>query len=180
MSHRYTTTAITLHWLVAIGLAGTFALGFYMADLSLSPTKLKLYSYHKWAGITLLLLVVARLAWRAGHKPPPLPSGMSALQQWGAHAGHIALYVLMLAIPLTGWLMSSAQGFTVVWFGVVPLPDLVARNKELGIALAQAHMVLNYSLLAVVCIHIAAAFKHHFIDRDGLLARMMPGSRNVS
>lgn len=180
MNHRYTTTAITLHWLVAIGLAGTFALGFYMADLSLSPTKLKLYSYHKWAGITLLLLVVARLAWRAGHKPPPLPAGMSSVQQWAAHAGHIALYVLMLAIPLTGWLMSSAQGFTVVWFGVVPLPDLVARNKELGIVLAQAHMVLNYCLLAVVCIHIAAAFKHHFIDRDGLLARMVPGSRNVS
>ncbi len=174
MNHRYTSTSIALHWAMALGLAGTFALGFYMADLSLSPTKLKLYSYHKWAGITLLLFALARLAWRVGHSAPELPEGMPAIQRLAAHAAHWVLYGLMLGIPLSGWLMSSAQGFPVVWFGLVPLPDLVAKNKELGVVLGQIHVILNYCLLAVVLVHIVAALKHHFIDNDGLLGRMLP------
>lgn len=134
-SHRYTRTAIFMHWLVALGLIGTFSLGLYMEGLSLSPTKLRLYSWHKWAGVTLLLLTVVRLAWRISHPAPELPLSMTPLARFAAHAGHWLLYILMLAIPVSGWLMSSAQGFTVVWFGALPLPDLVPRDKALAVLL---------------------------------------------
>ena len=175
MNHRYTSTSIALHWAMALGLAGTFALGFYMADLSLSPTKLKLYSYHKWAGITLLLFALARLAWRVGHPAPELPEGMPAIQRLAAHAAHWVLYGLMLGIPLSGWLMSSAKGVQTVYFGMIPLPDLLSKNKELGNLLQGVHAWLNYMLAAIVVIHIAAALKHHFINKDNVLTRMLPG-----
>lgn len=174
MSQRYTSTAIFLHWLVALGLVGTFALGFYMEGLPLSPNKLKFYSWHKWAGMTLLLLIVVRLAWRLSHPAPELPSSMGPLARMVAHVGHWALYVLMLAIPVSGWLMSSAQGFQVVWFGVLPLPDLVGKDKELGALLQDIHVVLNYTLLVAVIGHVAAALQHHFIKKDTVLARMLP------
>lgn len=172
---RYTRTAIFLHWLMALGLIGTFSLGFYMEGLPLSPSKLKLYSWHKWAGMTLLALVVVRLAWRLSHPAPQLPSSMGSMARLAAHAGHWLLYGLMLAIPLSGWLMSSAQGFSVVWFGVVPLPDLVPRNAGLGEALNGVHVALNYLLLLAVAGHVAAALHHHFIQKDTVLARMLPG-----
>jgi len=171
---RYTRTAIFLHWLVALGLLGTFALGFYMHDLPLSPNKLKLYSWHKWAGISVLALAVVRLAWRISHPAPALPSSMSARSQLAAHVGHWLLYFLMLAIPFSGWLMSSAQGFQVVWFGVLPLPDLVSKNAELGLWLKDVHVVLNYTLLITLAGHIGAALQHHFIKKDTVLTRMLP------
>ena len=174
MNRRYTRTAIILHWLVALGLAGTFALGFYMEDLPLSPNKLKFYSWHKWAGVTLLVLIVLRLAWRLLHRAPELPDSMTRMEKLAAHAGHGLLYVLMLAIPMSGWLMSSAQGFTVVWFGVWPLPNLVAKSADLGSLLEDLHVFLNYSLLVVVAGHVAAALHHHFIKKDAVLARMLP------
>ena len=172
MTARYSNLAITLHWLVALGLTGTFALGFYMADLPLSPAKLQFYSWHKWAGITLLLLIILRLGWRFTHRPPALPSGMPVWQRKASDISHGLLYVLMLAIPLSGWLMSSAEGFPVVWFGVLPLPDLVAKSKPLADALKQAHAVLNYSMLALVCLHVAASLLHPLIGKDGVLGRM--------
>lgn len=174
MSQRYTRTAIFLHWLVALGLAGTFALGFYMQDLPLSPGKLQLYSWHKWAGVTLLALIVVRLAWRMTHRAPDFPDTMGPTARLAAHAGHWLLYVLMLAIPLSGWLMSSAQGFSVVWFGVLPLPDLVAKDAALGALLKDVHVILNYTLLVVVIGHIGAALMHHFVRKDTVLARMLP------
>lgn len=174
MNTRYTSTAIFLHWLAALGLVGTFALGLYMQELPLSPAKLQLYSWHKWAGIALLALVVARLAWRLANRPPALPEGTGRLAGLAAHAGHWLLYGLMLAIPLSGWMMSSAQGFPVVWFGVLPLPDLVGRDRELGALLKDVHITLNYVLLAVVIGHVAAALHHHFVRRDGILGRMLP------
>jgi len=174
MDHRYTRTAIFLHWLVALGLVGTFALGFYMQDLPLSPNKLKLYSWHKWAGATLLVLIVVRLAWRMTHRAPALPLTMSPMARLAADAGHWLLYTLMLAIPLSGWLMSSAQGFPVVWFGVLPLPDLIAKDAALGALLKDAHIVLNYTLLVAVVGHVGAALQHHFIKKDAVLTRMLP------
>ena len=174
MNRRYTRTAISLHWLVALGLVGTFALGFYMHDLPLSPNKLKLYSWHKWAGMTLLALALFRLAWRATHRAPVLPESMNAVERRVAHAGHGLLYVLMLAIPVSGWLMSSAQGFQVVWFGVLPLPDLVSKDIHLGSLLKDAHVLLNYTLLVAVGGHVAAALHHHFIKKDSVLTRMLP------
>jgi cytochrome b561 len=97
---------------------------------------------------------------------------MSSFSRALAHCGHAALYLLMIGIPLTGWLMSSAKGFQTVWFGVIPLPDLVSKDKPLGELLVQVHIFLNYALIAMVSLHILAALKHQFIDRDGLLRRI--------
>lgn len=173
----YTFTAKALHWLMAALLLALFICGVYMSDLKLSPQKLQLYSWHKWAGITALLLVALRLLWRASHPAPALPASMSPLTQKLAALGHVALYLLMLAIPLSGWLMSSAKGFPVVWFGVLPLPDLVAKNEMLGEILKEVHEGLNVALLVLVIGHILAALKHHFIDRDDILLRMSFRSR---
>ncbi|MBL8488636.1 MAG: cytochrome b [Rhodocyclaceae bacterium] len=170
----YTLTAIRLHWLVAVAIIGTFAVGLYMHDLPLSPRKLQIYSWHKWAGVSLFLLVLFRLAWRIGHRPPAEPEGMPAWQRKAAAAVHHTLYLLMLAVPLSGWLMSSAKGFQTVWFGIVPLPDLVAKNKELGDTLQALHMALNFTMAALVVAHAGAALKHHFVDRDDVLVRMLP------
>lgn len=175
-SPRYTGTAIALHWLIAIGILGAFALGVYMADLRLSPTKLKLFSWHKWAGVTIFLLAVLRLGWRAGHRPPELPP-MPLWQLRVASLTHGALYVLMFAIPLAGWLMSSAKGFTTVYFGVLPLPDLLAKDVELGKQLAEVHETLAWLMLALVGAHAGAALKHHLLDKDDVLQRMLPRFR---
>jgi cytochrome b561 len=171
---RYTVPAIALHWLMAILLIILFAVGLYMHELPLSPWKLKIYSWHKWAGVTAFLLVLARLAWRFAHHPPALPATMSSSMRLAAHAGHAVLYLLMIAIPLSGWLMSSAKGFQTVYFGVLPLPDLLAKNKELGDLLREVHEALNWILLVVVVGHVGAALKHHLIDKDDVLTRMLP------
>lgn len=170
----YTRTAIALHWLTFFLILAAFPLGLIMHDLPLSPLKLKLLSYHKWLGVTVFLLAAARLAWRATHTPPPLPSGMPPWQQKFAHGLHHLLYLLLFAIPLSGWLMSSAKGFQTVYLGVLPLPDLIGKDKALGDLLWEAHKILNYGMLALVTIHAAAALKHQFIDRDGVLAQMLP------
>ena len=171
---RYGGVAIGLHWLIAIAIIGSFSLGFYMSDLPLSPQKLKFYSWHKWAGVTIFLCVLFRLVWRLSHRPPELPDTIPAWQRKVAGATHVLLYLLMIVVPLTGWLMSSAKGFQTVYFGVLPLPDLLAKNDELGERLEQAHALLNYGMAALVVAHLGAALKHHFIDRDGVLARMLP------
>lgn len=173
-SVRYSRSAIVLHWLVALAVFCAFPLGLYMHDLPLSPTKLHLYSYHKWIGITALILAVVRILWRVLHQPPPLPSGMPRWEQIAAHGVHHGLYFLMLAIPFSGWLMSSALGVPVVWLGVVQLPDFVDKNKALGDLLKLVHKLLNFTLLALLVVHVGAALKHHFIEHDGLLARMLP------
>lgn len=171
---RYTNTAIALHWLVALLIFAAFPLGMYMHDLPLSPTKLQLYSYHKWMGMTVLLLAVLRVVWRATHTPPALPDSFPRWQQIASHATHQFLYVLIFVVPISGWLMSSAKGFKTVWFGVLPLPDLVAKNKALGDMLSSVHASLNYILLVLVLLHIAAVIKHRFIDRNDVMYRMLP------
>jgi len=171
---RYASTAIFLHWLSAFLIVAAFPLGVTMHELPLSPLKLQLYSYHKWLGVTILLLVAVRLAWRAGHTPPPLPASIPLWQQRAAHTLHGMLYLLLLAIPLSGWLMSSAKGFQTVYLGVLPLPDLIGKDKALGELLTEIHETLNFALLALVIAHVGAALKHHFIDRDDILTRMMP------
>lgn len=170
---RYSTPAILAHWLVAALILTAFPLGVYMSDLPLSPTKLQLYSWHKWMGITILVLVGLRLAWRLTHQPPaPLPA--PAWQLKAAELTHVLLYVLMFAVPLSGWLMSSAKGFPVVWFGVLPLPDLVGKDEALGDLFKLAHQWLNFSLLGLVALHLGAVLKHQFIDRDTTLSRILP------
>lgn len=173
---RYTPVAMALHWLLALMLIGTFGVGLYMADLPNSLAKLKIYNWHKWAGITILLLSVLRLVWRATHRPPPdVP--MPAWQASAAHWTHRLLYVLFFAVPLAGWAYSSAAGFPVVLFGVIPLPDLVGPDKELAKLIKPWHELLAFGMAGLVVLHVAGAIKHHFIDRDGLLNRMRPGRR---
>ncbi|GAA5784778.1 cytochrome b [Chitiniphilus shinanonensis] len=172
---RYDGVQVAFHWLIALLIVAAFGLALYVDDLPLSALKFKLYSYHKWIGISVLALVVLRLVWRAWRGAPSALPGQPAWQVKAAAGIHHLLYLLMLALPLVGWLMSSAKGFPVVLFGVLQLPDLVSRNEALGHQLAEAHEVLAYLLLAVVILHVLAALKHHFIDRDETLRRMLPG-----
>lgn len=173
MHTSYTLVAKLLHWLMAALIVGLLMLGFYMADLPLSPDKLQFYSWHKWVGVTVFALCVCRVLWRLTHRPPPYPDSMSRTMQLLAHLGHGGLYVLMIAIPLTGWLMSSAKGFQTVWWGVWPIPDLLSKDKELGHTLQEVHEALNWLLVVMIFGHLAAALKHHFLDRDGILRRML-------
>ena len=173
-SAGYTRTAISLHWLVAFAIAATFSLGLYMNELPLSPDKLRLYSWHKWAGVTIFLLVLLRIVWRLFHRLPGPPENMPAWQRQAAGVVHFLLYALMLAVPLSGWLMSSAKGVQTVWFGLLPLPDLLEKNKELGETLQELHEVLNFTMAGLVLIHAGAAIKHHLIDRNEVLTRMLP------
>lgn len=170
-ANRYTPVAIVLHWLLALAIVGAFCVGLYMADLPFSPTRLKLFNWHKWAGVTILALSALRLLWRLTHRPPAdLP--MPAWQARAAHLTHGLLYVLFFAVPLLGWGYSSAAGFPVVWFGVLPLPDFVPKDKALADTLKELHKLAAYGLALLVLAHVAGALKHRFIDRDGLLARM--------
>lgn len=173
---RYSHTAIALHWLLALLIVGNFALGAYMHELPFSMTRLKLYNWHKWAGVAILALSAARLLWRLKNRPPAdLPA--PAWQQRAARWAHRALYLLFFAVPLSGWAYSSAAGFPIVWFGVLPLPDFVPADRALSEAIKPVHGALAWALAAVVLLHVAAALKHHFVDRDGLLLRMLPARR---
>ncbi|MBL8385117.1 MAG: cytochrome b [Burkholderiales bacterium] len=173
----YTRTAVTLHWLVAVGVVAGLALGFTMVDLPFSPRKLSTYAYHKWIGVTVFVLMVVRLGWRLGHPPPPLPAGMPRWQVAAARAVHVLLYGLLLAIPLTGWLYSSAAGVPTVPFGIalLQLPDLLDRNKEIADLLRFVHRSLNYAMAALVALHVGAALVHHLTDHHRILWRMLPG-----
>jgi cytochrome b561 len=175
---RYSGVAIALHWVLALALAGIFIVGTYMVGLSFSPARLKLYNWHKWAGITILTLSVLRLLWRATHRPPALPEamvrGMPTWQQWAHHATHGLMYALFFAVPLLGWAYSSATGFQIVVFGQLPLPDLVSASKELAEFLKPLHRLSAWALCGLVVLHVGAALKHQFVDRDGLISRMWP------
>ncbi len=176
---RYTPTAIALHWLVAIIIIGNLGFGLYMVDLPLSPTKFRYLSYHKWAGITVLLLSAARLLWRLWNPAPRLPDSMKPWELYAAHASHILLYVLFFASPISGWLFSSAAGFKTVYFAVLPIPDLLDKNKDVADVLKIVHHWINYLLAAVIALHAAAALKHHFVDRDDVLRRMLPTTKRA-
>ena len=171
---RYSGVAIALHWLMALLILCNFCLGLYMADLPLSIQRLKLFNYHKWTGATILAIAALRLLWRLTHRPPPdLPAPHWQLR--AAHVTHWALYALFFAVPLAGWAYSSASGFQVVVFGVIPLPDFVSKDKALADSLKELHEILAWVLFSLVILHVAAAMKHALVDRDGLLRRMAPG-----
>jgi cytochrome b561 len=172
---HYSRMAIGLHWLVALLMICGFYLGWIMTDIpGFTPTKLKYVSWHKWIGVTVFVLAVLRVLWRVTHRAPSMPSAMPAWQKAAAHATHGLLYVLMLAIPLSGYFFSSAAGVQVVYLGVLPLPTIIGPDHALKALLRTVHVVLNYTLLVLVAMHVLAALKHQFIERDGLLARMIP------
>ena len=172
---KYTKTAMLLHWLTALLIICAFWLGITMVDMpGITPTKLRYFSWHKWLGITVLGLSCLRLLWRLTHRPPEYPLAMSTWQQQAASGLHILLYVLIFAIPVTGYLYSMAAGIPVIYLGIFPLPVLMQPNPELKPLLKLAHYLLNMTLFASFCLHVLAALKHHFIDRDGIFKRIFP------
>lgn len=172
---KYGGVAILLHWLIALMIVCTFTLGLVMVDIpGLTPAKLKYFSWHKWAGVTILALACLRLLWRLTHAAPPYPGGMPRWQIGAAHATHFLLYLLIFAVPLSGYFYTLSAGVPVVYLGLFPLPVLIAPHPEWKAALKLTHYVLNMTLLTLVCLHVLAALKHHFIDRDDILKRMLP------
>lgn len=175
MQDRYTYTAILLHWLIALLVIAAFTMGLVMTDIpGLTPTKLRYYSWHKWMGVTVLLLAVLRVLWRLGHRAPAYPDAMPPVQQAIARGLHGLLYVLIFAVPLSGYFYSLASGVPVVYFGLFQLPVLIDANPELKPVLKAVHFWLNMVLATSVGIHVAAALKHQFVDRDGVMRRMLP------
>ncbi|KGM42105.1 cytochrome B561 [Aquabacterium sp. NJ1] len=176
---RYSTVAIVLHWVLALAILTAFVVGVTVDDMPLSPSKIKLINWHKWAGIGILFLSVLRLVWRLTHRPPALPDRiqqtMPGWQTKAYHATHHLMYALFFVVPLLGWAYSSAKGYPIVWFGVLPLPDLMPVNKELADSIKELHGAAAFGLIGLVALHVAAALKHQFIDKDGLLERMRPG-----
>ncbi len=172
-STHYTRTAIALHWLITGLIVCAFTLGWIMTEMAFSPTRLRMFNWHKWVGITILTLAVLRALWRLTHPAPPLLP-MPAWQRTAAHVLHTGLYVLIFVLPLSGWAYSNATGYPVVYLGLLPLPDLVDKNKALANTLHELHEVFGWLLLAAVIAHVMAALKHHFIDHDATLRRMLP------
>ncbi len=177
---RYTLTAIALHWVLALAIVTAFGVGLVLDDMALSPAKIKYINWHKWAGVSILALSALRLLWRLTHRPPALPTrienAMPAWQRSAYHATHHLRYLLFLVVPLLGWAYSSAKGYPIVWFGVLPLPDLIPANPALADSIKPLHGLAAWALMGLVALHVAAALKHQFIDRDGLIDRMRPGA----
>lgn len=171
---RWGEPAKLLHWLVVLLIIAQFVLANIAEDLPLGMQKLSLLARHKSVGITILALALLRLAWRSMNPTPTLPTSVKPLQQKLAHLTHVLLYALLFAMPLSGWAMSSAKNYPVSWFGMIQLPDLVAPSEPLFQLLRETHDTLSSILLALAALHVAGALKHQFIDRDGVLRRMLP------
>ncbi|WP_426189911.1 cytochrome b [Massilia sp. DWR3-1-1] len=172
---RYTRTAMLLHWLIAVLIIGAFTLGVIMTDIpGFSPTKLKYYSWHKWAGVTVLGLAALRLLWRLAHPAPAYPVSMKTWEKAAAHHLHLLLYMLMFAVPVSGYLYTLAAGVPVVYFGVLPLPVFMDADPALKPVLKAVHYWLTMGMAALVAAHVGAALKHAIINRDGVMRRMLP------
>lgn len=171
---RYRQPAIFLHWLIALLVFGGYGLGIFMHDLPASPDKLRYFSWHKWIGVTVLWMTLLRASWRMTHIQPPLPPDAKTWQRFAAHITHALLYVLMFAIPVSGWLQSSASGYQTVYLGLLPIPDLVGKNRALVASLTAIHQWLNFGLLALLLLHVVAAVQHHLVKRDDILRRIVP------
>jgi cytochrome b561 len=179
---RYNTVAMLLHWLMAFTIIGLIIVGFVMGDLPRGdPLKFQLYQLHKSTGLTILALAVIRILWRLAHRPPALPASMQPWERFAASATHLAFYVLMLAVPLTGWAIAStsSSGVPTMWFGLFEVPALPGlpdgdNIEEIHEAAEDAHDLLAKLTIALLLLHVGAALKHHFWNRDGVLKRMLP------
>ena len=173
--HRYTKTAMLLHWLTALLIISAFFLGLTMTGIhGITPTKLKYYSWHKWLGVTVLALACIRVLWRSANRPHAHPAGMPRWQAKAADAMHLLLYFLIFAVPVSGYLYTCAAGVPVVYLGLFQLPSLIEPNPELKPLLKEVHYWLTMGMAAAVVAHALAALKHHFVDRDDVLKRMLP------
>lgn len=172
MTGRYTRTAITLHWGMAALVITLLAMGWIMTDMVSSPLKLKVFDWHKWTGITVLALLLVRALWRLTH-PAPALLPMPPWQRRAAQLLHGFLYLMLLLQPLTGWLYSNASGRAIVYLGLIPLPNLVGKDRALAGTLRDLHGAGALVLSIAVGLHVLAALKHHLIDRDDTLRRML-------
>lgn len=170
---RYGSVAQALHWVVVLLLIGQVAVGKIAHEMPDGFDKLVLLARHKSVGITILALAALRLAWRLVDRPPA-PPPMPRWQFVASRATHWGLYALLFAMPLTGWMMSSASNYPVSWFGLVQLPDFVAPDRDLKHTMEEIHETLAKALIALALLHVAAALKHQFVNRDGLVWRMLP------
>jgi cytochrome b561 len=171
---RYTPTARALHWLIALLIVVQFVLARMAAPLPLGAHKLALLAEHKSFGMTVLMLAVIRLAWRLQNLPPSLPTDMHRIERFLARFTHASFYVLLIAMPLSGWLMSSAKNYSVSWFGAFSWPNLIHPSETAFDFFKTLHHLLSNVLFAIAALHILAALKHHFWNRDDVLARMLP------
>jgi cytochrome b561 len=171
---RWGSLSQLLHWLIVVLIIVQVTLASMADDLPAGVRKIALLARHKSVGITILMLAILRLAWRWTNPTPLLPPTLKPYERTLARVTHALLYVLLFAMPLSGWMMSSARGFPVSWFGFFTLPDLVPKNKPLYEVLLTTHETLAWVLGAVVALHVAAALKHHFWLRDDTLRRMLP------
>jgi cytochrome b561 len=176
---RYSAVAQIFHWVIAALIVVQFALAWSADDLPNGLHKLALLARHKSFGMTILMLAILRLLWRLGHSAPPLPAGMSRFERLAARATHVAFYVLLFVMPLTGWMMSSAKNYAVSWFGVFTWPNLIGKNEAAFNLLRATHDTLSNVLFAIAVLHILAALKHHFWNRDDVLVRMLPFTKSA-
>lgn len=168
---RYGLVSIFLHWLMAVLIIGLLALGLYMVALPISLEKLKLYGWHKEFGMLVLFLVVFRLCWRLINITPTL--SLPWLEKIAARMVHWSFYLLMFAMPISGWLITSAANLPVSFFGLFVLPDLVSANENSRLLFQTIHQWLGYIFIAIIILHASAALKHHFINKDDILRRIL-------
>ena len=169
----YSRPARIFHWLTAGLLVGSFTLGLSMTRFIEGDLKLRVYRWHEWVGVTIFAVTVCRVLWRLGHRPPPLD--LPWAERAGAGAVYVAMYLVLIAQPIVGWIMSTAFGFPVVYLGLVPLPLVVDADRELAERLQTIHFTLAMTLVALVAAHITGVLYHHLIRQDGVLRRMLPG-----
>jgi cytochrome b561 len=172
--YQYGAIAIILHWVMAFIVIAMLILGLYMTRLPVSLQKLKMYGWHKEFGILVLGLVMIRVGWRLSNITPLLSTYVPAWEEFIARCTHWSFYLLMGALPITGWVISSAAGLPVSFFGWFVLPNLVLPNEELRILFQNIHEWLAYALIALICLHVAAALKHQFINKNDIMRRMLP------
>ena len=176
---RWGAIAQALHWLIALLIVAQGAIGLTMVELGMTPTKVRVFALHKSIGLTLLALVLLRLLWRVTQRAPRDPPA-PAWQRIAARVSHALLYLLILALPLSGWLFNSAANFPLSWFGLVHVPSLTpGYNPSLKSYALSAHVALFWILAGVVVVHAAAALWHHFAQRDDVLRRMLPGGEET-
>ena len=173
----YAPAAKLLHWATALLVLGMLGVGLWMVGLPFGLPKLYAYAWHKWIGLTVVVLTLLRLLWRIRRPPPPLPATVTAWERRLAPWTHAALLILLLAQPVSGWLMSSAGGVSVVWFGLLPLPDLVPREPHAFALLRALHHWLAWSLIVLLALHVAAVVRHAVFRHDGIFRRMAPFMR---
>ena len=171
---RYGAVAQLFHWAVVVLIVTQYVLAIKGHDLPIGPSKIATLAQHKSVGITILGLAILRLLWRWFNPVPVTPPTTPRWQRIAAHASHFLLYALLLTMPVIGWLMSSARNFPVSWFGIFTLPDFIEPDRAAYEFLHELHGTLARVLFFVALVHIAAALKHHFIDRDNVLRRMLP------